>query len=193
VAIVFAVGLVACGDDDSSSDETQTDETTPETTSGSDTTVPSDSTVPSDTTGDTAESSTRPSGADDLAAFCDPMEELANFDGRTAETGALVRVVPFEYSFLGFLEELQEQLLIVREEAEDLYAAAIEIAPAEIEDDLQRPAAYMDEAFDLITNAKSNEEIFEFVNDRPEDVTEATANLNAFVKEICGFELPSGR
>jgi hypothetical protein len=181
-ALTLAAGLVACGDDDSSGDDTQpvgtsVSDDTESSDDGAATTVAGDATSPSDSTG----SSTPGSVNEEFAAFCEPMEELANFnaDAPTPDPG-------------GSFEELQEQLLSVQDDADGLYGAAIENAPAEIADDLQRLADYTEETFDAIAEASSADEVFEFLTDTPEEVLEATTNLNAFIKENCGFELTSG-
>ncbi|CAN5654215.1 MAG: hypothetical protein ACR2HP_15385 [Ilumatobacteraceae bacterium] len=194
LAFVGLVGLVGCGGDDAADDDSTTtaaaadvDETTEvtktsestgttESTETTETTAGTESTDGTETTTDGSGAGSAPSG--EVAEFCGPMEDLANYNAEAP--------VP---DISGDWSELQDELLASAEEALPLYDDAIAAAPDEVRGNLETLRDYSDEVLGALGESTSFEDFFGAIGTPSSEVTSAVQELDTYISENCGFEL----
>jgi hypothetical protein len=189
--LLLVGGLVACSSDDSTSEDATTTaggggSTTTEVTPGDSDPVDESTTIESTTEGSTGETTgsgtdgtTGASGSDGGdSEFCEPMDELANYNANTPAPDVT-----------GDWDDLKDELLASAEDALPLYDDAIAVAPDEARDDLETLRDYSDELLGAIQESSSFEDFFAAVGTPPDEVLTAAQDLNAYIAEECGIEL----
>jgi hypothetical protein len=139
---------------------------------GDDTPADTDATTAADTT------EARPPWTGELAAFCPPMEQLATYNAETAQPDAS-----------GDWALVQDELLESAGGALPLYVDAIAAGPDEVRDELETLHAYNERLLEIAAGAESVDDLLAAVGAIPDDVLNATADLDAYVEEHCGFGL----
>ena len=138
-----------------------------------------DATPPATTETTAAETTEpRPPWTGELAAFCPPMERLATYNAETPQP-----------DLSGDWAVVQDELLESAGGALPLYVDAIAVAPQEVRDDLETLHAYSERLLDIATDAESVDDLLAAMGAIPDDVLNATAELDNYVDANCGFGL----
>ena len=166
--------LAGCSDDDGGADATTTTETEGDATTT--TSIFSDDTVIEDDDGGDEEGAT---GGDE--EFCDTLSEL---DRVNDETSAELE---------GISDWTEAQALIAEASAdvEELYTAAAETAPPELEQAFEDLVAFASLQAEIAEDATSEEDFSDALQNSPEFLagTEAVQAIDEYSQESCGFTI----
>ena len=109
------------------------------------------------------------------------MEELANYNAEAP---------PLDPA--GDWAAVQEEVVGRGNGAMGLYDDVIDVAPGEVEQQLETLRDYSQEVLDTAEQATSAEEFASELGTPPQDVLTAATELNDYITEACGFGLTSG-
>ncbi|MGI9051070.1 MAG: hypothetical protein ACR2HQ_00185 [Ilumatobacteraceae bacterium] len=160
-------GLVACGGGDDSGSGSAT-------TAAATTEAPARDTAAGTTLADTA-SETVDAGGEE---FCATAEELANYNAEAPQLDVTAD-----------WETIKGELLASAESALPLYHDAIASAPDEAQGNLETLQAYTDEILVGLEESESVDEFISAFSAPSQEILTATAELDEYLQENCGFGL----